>query len=48
MQVGCLEEIAFEAGWINRDALAERAEYYSKNAYGAYLKGLLTETAKIK
>lgn len=48
MQVGCLEEIAFEAGWIDRDALAERAEYYSKNAYGAYLKGLLTETAKIK
>lgn len=48
MQVGCLEEIAFEAGWIDRDALAERAEYYSKNAYGAYLKGLLTETSKIK
>ncbi|NQY59259.1 glucose-1-phosphate thymidylyltransferase RfbA [Cognatishimia sp.] len=48
MQVGCLEEIAFEAGWIDRAALAERAEYYSKNAYGAYLKGLLTEAAKIK
>lgn len=48
MQVGCLEEIAFEAGWIDRTALAERAEFYSKNAYGAYLTGLLTETAKIK
>ncbi|MCH2248376.1 MAG: glucose-1-phosphate thymidylyltransferase RfbA [Cognatishimia sp.] len=48
VQVGCLEEIAFEASWIDRAALAERAEYYSNNAYGAYLKGLLNETSKVK
>lgn len=48
VQVGCLEEIAFEAGWIDQNALAERAEFYSKNAYGTYLKGLLAETKKIK
>lgn len=48
VQVGCLEEIAFGAGWIDQNALAERAELYSKNAYGAYLKGLLAETKKIK
>lgn len=41
MQVGCLEEIAFETGWIDREALKARAEQYSKNAYGAYLSGLL-------
>jgi glucose-1-phosphate thymidylyltransferase len=48
MQVGCLEEIAYEAGWIDRDALAARAKLYEKNAYGAYLKSLLNEPLKIK
>lgn len=48
MQVGCLEEIAFENGWIDRNALAARAELYSKNAYGAYLSGLLKEISQIK
>lgn len=48
VQVGCLEEIAFEQGWIDRDALAARAELYAKNAYGAYLKSVLNETLKIK
>ena len=42
MQVGCLDEIAYEQGWIDRDALKARADLYSKNAYGAYLHGLLS------
>ena len=37
-QVGCLEEIAFEHGWISRDQLLMQAEALKKNAYGAYLK----------
>ena len=41
LQTGCLEEIAFKAGWINADALAARAKIFRKNDYGAYLKGLL-------
>ena len=41
LQTGCLEEIAFEQGWISRDELAERAEKFRKNGYGAYLAGLL-------
>ena len=41
LQTGCLEEIAFQKGWISRDALAEMAERYRKNRYGAYLAGLL-------
>ena len=40
-QTGCLEEIAFDQGWIDRTALEGRAELFRKNAYGRYLKGLL-------
>ena len=38
MQTGCLEEIAFQAGWIDREALLEQAARYAKNEYGAYLR----------
>ncbi|OUS34839.1 glucose-1-phosphate thymidylyltransferase [Rhodobacterales bacterium 56_14_T64] len=41
LQTGCLEEIAFEQGWISRAELAARAELFRKNGYGAYLAGLL-------
>jgi glucose-1-phosphate thymidylyltransferase len=41
LQTGCLEEIAYAKGWISADALAERAEVFSKNAYGVYLRNLL-------
>ncbi len=38
LQTGCLEEIAFEAGWIDRDALLAQADRYAKNRYGDYLR----------
>ena len=41
LQAGCPEEIAFQQGWISAEALAARAEMFAKNAYGAYLAGLL-------
>jgi glucose-1-phosphate thymidylyltransferase len=41
LQTGCLEEIAFQRGWISREALAETAARYRKNRYGAYLARLL-------
>jgi glucose-1-phosphate thymidylyltransferase len=41
LQTGCLDEIAYERGWISREALAERAEMFRKNSYGAYLRTLL-------
>ncbi|MFV0408800.1 MAG: glucose-1-phosphate thymidylyltransferase RfbA [Paracoccus sp. (in: a-proteobacteria)] len=41
LQTGCPDEIAFAAGWINRDHLAARAKLFAKNDYGAYLAGLL-------
>ena len=41
LQTGCLEEIAFDQGWISRADLAARAALFAKNGYGAYLAGLL-------
>ena len=41
LQAGCPEEIAYEQGWITAAELAARAEMFAKNAYGAYLAGLL-------
>ena len=43
LQVGCPDEIAFRAGWIDREALAARAAIFRKNDYGLYLSGILDE-----
>ena len=40
MQTGSPEEIAYEAGWIDRDTLAQAAERFGKTAYGLYLRRL--------
>ena len=37
MYVSCIEEIAFNNGWINRDALLKMAATY-KTSYGEYLR----------
>ncbi len=42
-QVGCLEEIAFASGWIDRGRLAEAGKAYAKNDYGTYLTALAGE-----
>ena len=39
-KIGCLEEIAFRAGWISVDCLLEKAATLSKTKYGQYLKRL--------
>ncbi|AYN22226.1 glucose-1-phosphate thymidylyltransferase RfbA [Alcaligenes aquatilis] len=41
MKVACLEEIAFNQGWLNRQQLGERAEALKKTGYGQYLQRLL-------
>lgn len=41
LQTGCPEEIAYEQGWIDAAQLKARAAKFAKNAYGAYLEGLL-------
>jgi len=40
LKVACLEEIAYENGWIDRDHLLERAQYFGKTGYGQYLHTL--------
>ena len=41
LQTGCLDEIAFENGWIDATALEARADQFGKNDYGRYLRTLL-------
>ncbi|MBE3639707.1 glucose-1-phosphate thymidylyltransferase RfbA [Mangrovicoccus algicola] len=42
-QVGCLEEIAYEQGWISAAQLGEAGALYKKNEYGKYLLTLAAE-----
>ena len=37
LKVACLEEIAYEKGWISIDQLLEMAQELSKTEYGQYL-----------
>ncbi len=41
LQTGCLEEIAYEQGWIDDQQLQARADLFKKNDYGTYLAGRL-------
>ncbi|SNT04292.1 glucose-1-phosphate thymidylyltransferase RfbA [Tropicimonas sediminicola] len=41
LQTGCPEEIAWQQGWIDDAALAERIRLFSRTAYGDYLRQLL-------
>ena len=40
-KIGCIEEIAWRAGWITDDQLAELASPLAKSGYGTYLQTLL-------
>jgi len=40
-KVGCIEEIAWRAGWIDNDQLAALAAPLAKSGYGKYLETLL-------
>ena len=41
LKIGCLEEIAYNSGWISSDQLKLAAEPMLKNQYGQYLISLL-------
>jgi glucose-1-phosphate thymidylyltransferase len=41
LQTGCLEEIAYEAGWLTLDEVKTRAALFKKNRYGAYLEAMI-------
>ncbi|MGE8409755.1 MAG: glucose-1-phosphate thymidylyltransferase RfbA [Pseudomonas sp.] len=44
LKVACLEEIAFQQGWITEAQLTARAEALHKTGYGQYLLGLMSKT----
>ncbi|MDP2216511.1 MAG: glucose-1-phosphate thymidylyltransferase RfbA [Methanolobus sp.] len=42
-KIACLEEIAYNSGWITAEQVREMASLLKKNDYGTYLEGLLNE-----
>ena len=40
LKVGCIEEVAYRKGFINKEQLMELAEPLEKSGYGVYLKNL--------
>ncbi len=43
LMIGCIEEIAYRNGWIDREQLLKLAEALKKTEYGKYLKKLAEE-----
>ena len=43
LKIACLEEIAFNSGWITPEQLTDQAPKLKKTGYGQYLQGLLKE-----
>ena len=41
LKIACLEEIAFNKGWINKKMLKQRIKFYGKCSYSDYLKNIL-------
>lgn len=46
LKVACLEEIAWNNGWITEETLNNQAEKFKKTGYGQYLYKLLNEVEK--
>ncbi|MBR3036938.1 MAG: glucose-1-phosphate thymidylyltransferase RfbA [Lachnospiraceae bacterium] len=40
-KIACIEEIAYNNGWMTKEQLEKVYEIYKKNQYGAYLKDIL-------
>ncbi|MGM0953488.1 MAG: glucose-1-phosphate thymidylyltransferase RfbA [Pseudomonadota bacterium] len=40
-KIACLEEIAFNQGWLNESEILARADQLQKNGYGEYLRDLI-------
>jgi glucose-1-phosphate thymidylyltransferase len=47
LKIACIEEIAFEQGWIDAKAVEAEAGSMGKSAYAAYLREVLRRTEKI-
>ncbi|WP_417585845.1 glucose-1-phosphate thymidylyltransferase RfbA [Nitrincola sp.] len=42
-KIACLEEIAFNQGWMSREELLDRSLAFEKNGYGSYIKKIARE-----
>jgi glucose-1-phosphate thymidylyltransferase len=40
LKIACLEEIAYQQGWIDQNQLIKLADFYTKTEYGQYLAAL--------
>ncbi len=45
LKIACIEEIAFENGWLEPEQLLERAHDLKNTEYGDYLIRCVTENA---
>lgn len=43
LKIACLEEIAWQQGWLTLSQLQQRAEFYGATPYGHYLQQLVAE-----
>jgi len=46
LKIACIEEIAFEQGWIDAKAVEREAESMGKSAYAAYLREVLRRSGQ--
>ncbi len=46
LKIACLEEIAYECGYINSEQVMKQAEFLGKTEYGQYLRRLIEDTPK--
>ena len=42
-KIACLEEIAYQSGWLNETQIKDRITFYGDSSYGNYLKTILKE-----
>ena len=42
-KIACLEEIAFNQGWLSAEQMRMQADQLKKNGYGEYLNDLLED-----
>jgi len=45
-KIACLEEIAWNNGWLSREQVMQTAKALSKNSYGQYLADLIKSEIK--
>ena len=46
LKVGCIEEVAYRCGFINKEQLIALGDKYIKSGYGSYLHDVAAETVK--